>query len=457
MNLRFHITKKQLSVVAIMLCISSSTMAKADVVTFEHQVVDSIVSEMISKFLVRMSVIDAVEENDGRIEKHIVDRGETWQTIAAKYGTSVDEIVMLNSFEKECTSGLEIDVPVFVTEEELDRLKRTALSSVLAEGHRALDAGDDKKAVKLFTMSIEDTPSADAYYHRGYAQMRRGKLSKAEDDIMVAITLDNSNLYPHKHELLEKIQQQIEYKKAKRNQFWNSLFQTVAEVGIAVTQTYMESQAYNSGGIHQSGNYGSTDGVAVPGEPGSALNLQLPACLDIRNYTDPSYMQTEFKFDDYGNLMVSHPGFAKMSRDMQNNFNSYMQSSGLLSANTPLNSALRSMMNIDTSFNEIEAQYWESWKYPSEVTLEETRKEMETKEEEGKVYNRYKLRNTGVVLSRVYSDYQSQLIDMKVYPSRYSDSRRKDIQAKMRQIREDLEKNNPGLAYKSDLETWMGD
>lgn len=53
----------------------------------------------------------------------------------------------------------------------------------------------------------------------------------------------------------------------------------------------------------------------------------------------------------------------------------------------------------------------------------------------------------------VYSNYESQLINMSTYPSKYNESQKKDIQAKMKNIRETIVSHG-GTCQKSKWETW---
>lgn len=53
----------------------------------------------------------------------------------------------------------------------------------------------------------------------------------------------------------------------------------------------------------------------------------------------------------------------------------------------------------------------------------------------------------------VYSNYESQLINMSTYPSKYNESQKKDIQAKMKKIRETIVSHG-GTCQKSKWETW---
>lgn len=54
---------------------------------------------------------------------------------------------------------------------------------------------------------------------------------------------------------------------------------------------------------------------------------------------------------------------------------------------------------------------------------------------------------------RTYSNYESQLIDMKTYPEKYNDSQRRQIQSNMKRIRETIISHG-GTCSKSSMETW---
>lgn len=54
----------------------------------------------------------------------------------------------------------------------------------------------------------------------------------------------------------------------------------------------------------------------------------------------------------------------------------------------------------------------------------------------------------------VYSNYESQLVKMKTYPEKYNDSQRRDIQAKMKKVRETII-NHGGTCAQSQWEIWQ--
>lgn len=54
---------------------------------------------------------------------------------------------------------------------------------------------------------------------------------------------------------------------------------------------------------------------------------------------------------------------------------------------------------------------------------------------------------------RIYGNYETQLINMKTYPEKYSDSQRRDIQTKMKKIRETIISHG-GTCAQSQWETW---
>ncbi len=56
-------------------------------------------------------------------------------------------------------------------------------------------------------------------------------------------------------------------------------------------------------------------------------------------------------------------------------------------------------------------------------------------------------------MKRTYGGYESQIIDMKTYPDKYNDSRRRDIQASMKKIRETI-LSHGGTCAQSQWETW---
>lgn len=424
---------------------------------------DSINRLMELKMTMKGMGIDAVNETDGRIIKHIVERGETWESIATKYQIPPTLLTMLNPFEDDCLSGLEIDVAVYVTDEEIDEMRSLYGNSIIMEADKCFNSGDLKKAVKLYTSVLKDNKSAEIYYKRGIANYKRDKLSPCIDDLKCVVSLDKSNRFPDAADLLLSAEERLEAKRESRRQFWCDLASTVLEVGMYVGQAYLQSQYADSYSSTSNSYAGSSSGLNS-GYSGSALNIEIPPCLNLANYAHYDIGRTEYQYDQYGNIMVSYPGLADMQDAMQRDFSNYMNNSGLLNANTSLNGALRSLINIDNRMTAWNSDYLRTFHYPVDYSAANDSQGIESDYSNNNTYDNSSnsdrennmLSSSMYSLSKTYDNYISQLIDMKTNPRRYSDSNRISIQNSMRDIRQKASSYGNNVISKSSWEDWDG-
>lgn len=142
--------------------------------------------------LLVLSLVGEFGHAQGFID-HIIQRGETLEFLASKFGVSVQEIRDQNEdFDLDILYvGLPLQIPipeVGDSPEEIERLiaSRSVTSSILNEANLLYNNGCYRKAAKLYTAAIKENATSDVYYLRGRCYLYQGKYKSAIKDLEIA-------------------------------------------------------------------------------------------------------------------------------------------------------------------------------------------------------------------------------------------------------------------------------
>ena len=204
---------------------------------------------------------------------HAVQRGETFELIANRYGITLNELLEVNPDEDVCYTGLELDVPVkdrssnapIVVNSSSER--NNSLEESLSNANKSLNAfsyynaGVDyfnkkkyRKAANEFTKAISISPTANSYIARGKSNLNRNKYKMAIRDFEKAQQVGgmSSDIKDECEDLLAYARQQREEQLERRGQFWSGIAGTVLMTGAAVMQaktqlSYSNNTSYVNG------------------------------------------------------------------------------------------------------------------------------------------------------------------------------------------------------------------
>lgn len=209
--------------------------------------------------LVRGMAIESIEKEHGKIEPHIVERGETLEFLAARSGVEVWELECLNPNLTELATGMEILIPVFP--ERSFRYENRLVSSnpMYSEAESLIKAEAWKKAGKVLDQILKTEDTLTGYYMRGITNYNSGKFKKAGEDFTHVAALDTYSLYPDATDMAQQSYQAWERKKEERGQLWGQIFQGIAQAGLVALNTYAQ--------VKQAENFSksSSGGSSTPG------------------------------------------------------------------------------------------------------------------------------------------------------------------------------------------------
>lgn len=272
---------------------------------------------------------------------HIVQRGETIETLAEKYRLTTDILKAINLGMDTFSTGMEILVPVdkkymwLRSEDDSETILKDIAEyfSEYQEASRIFNTGDYKKADKLFEIAIRNhgkyLPCEEAYFGRAMCDYNRNKWSSAIKGFAQVI-----NIAKCPEELREQsrsLKANAEKKREARNQrnanFLNGLFQAAAEVGTA----YMAASQANTGQVNY--NYPSmSQGVSLGNMSNAEFTNYVNTSLSqLANY---SMMQVEHQWKQEeiqvktgfaSTYRQLHGGKEPSAEEVQAAYNNYMQ------------------------------------------------------------------------------------------------------------------------------------
>lgn len=191
--------------------------------------------------------------------QHIVQRGETVESIAKHYQLSADEIKAANPTVAVYYAGLKITIP-----------ERTVVTPFGGQGEIApppdhvLDALNQvsdllkkeeySKATEVLTRIIKERSSAQLYLYRGYCYFERKKYKHAREDCAVALRCKDCDKQTERYciELSKQAGLLLEERAERRGQ----IFTGILAVGAQTAMNVMEAKAMSKNSNSVSSDYG---------------------------------------------------------------------------------------------------------------------------------------------------------------------------------------------------------
>ena len=274
---------------------------------------------------------------------HIVQRGETLETLADRYRLTTEMLKTVNLDMDTFYTGLEIVVPVdkkylcLRSKEDGEMILKDMAGyfSEYQEASRIFDLGNYKKASDLFESTIRNhgkyLPCEEAYFGKAMCAFHRKKWSTAVEGFEQVINIDHcpKELKEQSRKLMAEAEEQRDARAERTAGIFSSLFQTIAEAGtayMAASQANNGMAGYNYASMPQGTSLGSMNNAEFTNYVNTSLG-------QLANY---SMMQLEMQWKQ--EEMQMKTGFASSYRqlhgkdpsaeEVQAAYNSYMQSKG---------------------------------------------------------------------------------------------------------------------------------
>lgn len=272
--------------------------------------------------------------------RHIVQRGETIETMADSYRLTTDMLKTVNLGMDTFYTGMEIFVPVdkkymwLRTEEDgEDILKDIAgYFQEYNEASRIFNSGDYRKADKLFESTIRNhgklLPCEEAYFGKAMCDYNRKKWSSAVDGFAKVISIDDcpEGLREQSRSLKASAEEQREARNQRTANFFSNFFHVAAEVGTAYLAASQANagQAYNYPSLPQGTNLESMSDAEFTNYVNTSLSqLANYSMMQVEQQWKQEEIQVKSGFAfTYRQLHGKDPS----AEEVQAAYNSYMQS-----------------------------------------------------------------------------------------------------------------------------------
>lgn len=238
--------------------------------------------------------------------EHVVQRGETFELIAERYGITEQMLRDANSHVSQCYTGITLQIDPADIEAAKEYRKQMEAERRMREQHvlyeqagQLMDAGKYKDAQKIFDGIISDAPTSLAYYNRGICYFNREKWNDAASDFRSAIYSDDCSeeLKEKGQELRNVALKNQEIKDQQRAAMWSDL----VGLGLSVASTAMNVSAAKS----YSNTTTGMNGLLDPSLAASQVQAQWQAEYEQMRRMNPSltyeqFLQIRSNAYDYG-------------------------------------------------------------------------------------------------------------------------------------------------------------
>lgn len=273
--------------------------------------------------------------------RHIVQRGETIEILADKYKLTTDILKTVNLGMDTFYTGMEVFIPVdkkymwLRSEADGEAILKDIAGyfSEYQEASRVFNAGDYKKADKLFESTIRNhgkyLPCEEAYFGRAMCDYNRRKWSSAVEGFAQVISIDEcpEELREQSRSLKANAEERREARNQRTANFFSGLFQAAAEVGtayMAASQANASQANYNNPSMPQGVSLGSMSNAEFTNYVNTSLSqLANYSMMQVEQQWKQEEMQVKTGFaSTYRQL---HGGKEPSAEEVQAAYNNYMQ------------------------------------------------------------------------------------------------------------------------------------
>lgn len=273
--------------------------------------------------------------------RHIVQRGETIEILADKYKLTTDILKTVNLGMDTFYTGMEVFIPVdkkymwLRSEADGEAILKDIAGyfSEYQEASRVFNAGDYKKADKLFESTIRNhgkyLPCEEAYFGRAMCDYNRSKWSSAVEGFAQVISIDEcpEELREQSRSLKANAEERREARNQRTANFFSGLFQAAAEVGtayMAASQANASQANYNNPSMPQGVSLGSMSNAEFTNYVNTSLSqLANYSMMQVEQQWKQEEMQVKTGFaSTYRQL---HDGKEPSADEVQAAYNNYMQ------------------------------------------------------------------------------------------------------------------------------------
>lgn len=186
---------------------------------------------------------------EGQQKTIIVGLGDTFETIANKYGISISDLMEVNPGKDVCVTGMELIIPQPskspVGNADITSPIILRADSLLLEAKSKAMSGKYKKALKMYNKVLDmNVRNPYAYAGRGECYFGMKKYKEAKANLNIAI---NSGQLAEIEkgwcmDALEDVEKEIKAKRQRMRVAWRNVGLTLAAAAAVTANAYVESE-----------------------------------------------------------------------------------------------------------------------------------------------------------------------------------------------------------------------
>ena len=299
------------------------------------------------KLLVLLCSLSAAINMMAQTTVHNVRPGDTFESVAARYGVAVEALIQANPYTQKCYVGAQLMIPsveksvpaknndkqtsgaTISLEKKVQPVasntvaKKPVTPAAVKNEDQPLDPyelidqgvalmGDGKylKAKRAFTKALKIKSLPEAYYYRGICNYKKSKWKTAYKDLYIAkgsSSLD-SKMKKEASQLYSKAYDYHKEKVERRRETWAAIGEAVGTTLLAVGAVAAETMvAATSYGDYSSYNSGYS--------PSMSTSASLPA-QDMSYLLDPNYAMAQVQQAEYQEYQQVRQSYQQMGKDL---------------------------------------------------------------------------------------------------------------------------------------------
>lgn len=289
-------------------------------------------ADRLNLLLVSYDILnDETIKDKGKVKQYIVKPGETWEFIAAIHGIDSVDIKLMNPFVYDCYAGYEINVPVYLSDLQIENNRLALTDSRYIEASNLFEKKEYSKAKKIYNKIIEtDINVPFAYYNRGICNFRLRNYTNAKKDLTIAINSSDNpeDVFPKASKLISQINRINEQKERERRNNYGNFLSILANSFSSTYNTPFPAAAMNN---YNNWNIPDVKPQYFQYLPGISENYYNPFDTnainrEVQNSLDQLQIQSQQQKDFFMNTFHQHNPYATET-DAMRAYSNFLQES----------------------------------------------------------------------------------------------------------------------------------
>lgn len=267
----------------------------------------------------------------GRSVEHTVQRGETIESIASRYGVNPEVLLESNSLDRiyvGCTLAVDLpDNPVVSQDLALSMLSLEE-ETLAREAEMYFENGSYGKAVKSYNKLLKKYPRAAYYYNRGLAHYNNNKFRQASNDLSKALSMGDAteDMQENGPEILEDARKRHAAWSEEQGQLWAGAILGVAAAGLGTWAAIESSKTQKLASTPTTySSYASSSGYSSTPVADAVENMDMSQVMNqLLVKTEMDVRNEELNFKNNYRMDCMRMGYTPSEDEVNKAYYSYL-------------------------------------------------------------------------------------------------------------------------------------